>query len=187
MTSQLYLVRHGQTALNAEGRLRGLADPPLDEIGERQAAAVARALSDIGASLVLSSPLRRAVRTAQIIAEALGIEQRIDARLNDRDYGFWTGHRKSEVLAEWGTVDAAPGVETSETVLTRVLPALDEFAVPGADSTPLIVVTHDAVIRPLMLHIDPDATTITVPTGSYQVLIYLEGRWRIDLIDQQPL
>ncbi len=81
-----------------------------------------------------------------------------------------------------------PGVETSETVLTRVLPALDEFAVPGADSTPLIVVTHDAVIRPLMLHIDPDATTITVPpTGSYQVLIYLEGRWRIDLIDQQPL
>ncbi|MBY6389119.1 histidine phosphatase family protein, partial [Rhodococcus erythropolis] len=87
-----------------------MADPPLDEIGERQAAAVARALSDIGASLVLSSPLRRAVRTAQIIAEALGIEQRIDARLNDRDYGFWTGHRKSEVIAEWGTVDAArPG------------------------------------------------------------------------------
>ncbi|RAL30821.1 histidine phosphatase family protein [Rhodococcus sp. AQ5-07] len=187
MTSQLYLVRHGHTALNAEDRLRGLADPPLDEIGERQAAAVARALSDTGVSRVLSSPLRRAVRTAQIIAEALGIEQRVDARFNDRDYGFWTGHRKSEVLTEWGTVDAAPGVETSETVLARALPALDEIAASRADSAPLIVVTHDAVIRPLMLHIDPDATMITVHTGSYQALTYCERRWRIDLIDQQPL
>ncbi|MBP2527283.1 histidine phosphatase family protein [Rhodococcus sp. PvP104] len=187
MTSQLYLVRHGQTALNAEGRLRGLADPPLDEIGQRQAAAVAIALSGTGANRVLSSPLRRAVRTAQIIADALGIEQRADTRFNDRDYGFWTGHRKSEVVAEWGTVDAAPGVETSETVLARVLPALDEFAAPGTHSTPIIVVTHDAVIRSVMLHIDPAAPTITVPTGSYQALTYREGRWRIDLTDQQPL
>ncbi|KPH21743.1 hypothetical protein AN948_00005, partial [Rhodococcus sp. ADH] len=69
------------------------------------------------------------------------------------------------VLAEWGTVDAAPGVEPTESVLARVLPALDDLAEHTTDSTPLIVVTHDAVIRPVMKRLDP-AIALTVPTGS---------------------
>lgn len=185
MTPQLYLVRHGQTALNADGRLRGLADPPLDEVGEQQASAIAAALMQAAAKSVLSSLLQRAVRTAAIIADALGIEHHIDARFNDRDYGSWTGHRTSEVLAEWGTIDAAPGVEPTESVLARVLPALDDLAERTSHSAPLIVVTHDAVIRPLIHHIDP-STTITAPTGSYQALSCTTSRWHIDLVDQQP-
>ena len=104
---------------------------------------------------------------------------------NDRDYGFWTGHHKSEVLDEWGTVDAAPGVEPTESVLARVLPALDDLAEHATNSTPLIVVTHDAVIRPVMKRLDP-AIALTVPTGSYQRLSYSQGQWQIDLVDQRP-
>ncbi|GAA3132532.1 histidine phosphatase family protein [Rhodococcus sp. GOMB7] len=185
MAIELYLVRHGNTAFNADGRLRGLADPPLDDVGERQAAAAAAALSEAAAASILSSPLQRAARTAEIIADTMGIEHYVDARFNDRDYGFWTGHRKSEVLAEWGTVDAAPGVEPTESVLARVLPALDDLAEHTSDSTPLIVVTHDAVIRPVMKRLDP-AIALTVPTGSYQRLSYSQGQWQIDLVDQQP-
>lgn len=66
------LIRHGRTALNAEGRLRGLADPELDDTGLAEAQATAAALAPAGLSLVLSSPLRRATRTAEIIAQAAG-------------------------------------------------------------------------------------------------------------------
>jgi len=186
MAQHVYLVRHGETALNADGRLRGLADPELNEVGERQAGAVAVALAAVDADVVVSSPLRRAVRTAAIIADHAGITHRVDERFNDRDYGPWTGAVKSEVLAEWGSVDAAPGVEPTEAVVSRTWPALDEWGA-WADSRrkAVVVVTHDAVIRPLVARIAPTLPPLSVPTASYQVLKYDTGAWSVELTDQQ--
>ena len=187
MMQHVYLVRHGETALNADGRLRGLADPELNENGSAQARAVAAALANVDTDVVVSSPLRRAVHTAATIAEHVGIGHQIDARFNDRDYGRWTGAVKSEVIAEWGSVDAAPGVEPMETVLSRTRPALDEW---GARAQSLhkavVVVTHDAVIRPLLADIAPHLPVPSVPTGSYQVLQCDNGIWGVELTDQQP-
>ncbi len=190
-TQYLYLARHGRTALNAEGRLRGLADPPLDPTGEAEAARLADALRDSGAELVVSSPLQRAVRTAQAIAEALGVPHRADPRFNDRDYGPQTGELKSEVVAKWGDVDSAPGVESVETVLARSLPALDALLddpVSGtASAAPraVIVVTHDAVIRPLLRSIDP-GVEVEVPTASYARLRRGGEGWAILDTDVKP-
>lgn len=186
MPQHVYLVRHGETSLNADGRLRGLADPELNDVGERQAQAVAAALADVDADIVLSSPLRRAVRTATLIADQVGAEHRVDDRFNDRDYGPWTGKVKSEVVAEWGTVDAAPGVEPMETVLSRSQPALDEWGARAESRhKAVIVVTHDAVIRPLLARIAPSLPAVSVPTASYQVLRYDAGVWSVELTDQQ--
>lgn len=186
MPQHVYLVRHGETSLNADGRLRGLADPELNDVGERQAQAVAAALADVDADIVLSSPLRRAVRTATLIADQVGAEHRVDDRFNDRDYGRWTGKVKSEVVAEWGTVDAAPGVEPMETVLSRSQPALDEWGARAESRhKAVIVVTHDAVIRPLLARIAPSLPAVSVPTASYQVLRYDAGVWSVELTDQQ--
>jgi broad specificity phosphatase PhoE len=186
MAQHVYLVRHGETSLNADGKLRGLADPELNECGEAQARAVAVALVNVDAGVVVSSPLRRAVRTAAVIAEHTGIPHQIDDRFNDRDYGQWTGAVKSEVVAEWGSVDAAPGVERMETVLSRAQPALDEWG-DWAESRhkTVVVVTHDAVIRPLLTRIEPDLRALSVSTGSYQVLQYQAGIWSVELTDQQ--
>lgn len=186
MAQHVYLVRHGETSLNADGRLRGLADPELNEFGERQARAVAVVLAEVDAAVVVSSPLRRAVRTAAAIAHHARIPHRIDDRFNDRDYGQWTGEVKSEVIAEWGSVDAAPGVERTEAVLSRSQPALDEWAA-WAESRhrAVVVVTHDAVIRPLLERIAPDIPALSVPTGSYQVLHYEAGIWSVEQTDQQ--
>ena len=63
---------------------------------------------------VHSSPLHRAVTTAEIIARESGVTNQVDPAFNDRDYGPWTGKIKSEVIAEFGSVDAAPGVEDSD-------------------------------------------------------------------------
>ncbi|WP_158166605.1 histidine phosphatase family protein [Mycolicibacterium smegmatis] len=183
-----YLVRHGRTALNAQGRLRGLADPPLDRIGEQQSSAAAAVLSVLPVHVVVSSPLRRAQHTAAVIAQIAGVPLAVDARLTDRDYGQWTGHRRSDVEREWGTVDAAPGVQPSTEVRERAMGALNEWAdvVDHHPGRALVVVSHDAVIRPVLAHIDPDVGPVAAGEGTYQVLKRTNGQWSITALDQQP-
>ncbi len=180
MTDRVFLVRHGQTVLNAEDRLRGLADPELDETGIGEAHAVARALAGSGARAVLSSPLRRAVHTAQIIAAATGSPHRVEPGFQDRDYGEWTGHLRSEVLAEWGSIDNAPGVEPREVVVTRALAALDELN----DGDCVIVVTHDAVISPILQHFG--APEPVVPTASWSEIVRDGESWRVVSVGMRP-
>lgn len=181
----LYLVRHGQTALNAEGRLRGLSNPPLDETGVAEARNLAGVFAGMRPSIVVSSPLERAVHTARLIAEAAGAAHRVDERFNDRDYGPQTGQVKAEVIAQWGTVDDAPGVEQAADVLARARPALDAL-LDDTREGPVIVVTHDAVIRPLIASIDPTRKDIAAPTGSWNDLCRTNGTWSVLTTDQKP-
>jgi broad specificity phosphatase PhoE len=85
----VYLVRHGRTALNAEGRFRGHLDPPLDEEGRREAKAVGRLLLLRPPTHVHSSPLRRAQETAEAIAQITGAPISTWEDLIDLDYGEW--------------------------------------------------------------------------------------------------
>jgi probable phosphoglycerate mutase len=185
----LYLVRHGRTALNAEGRLRGHANPPLDEVGEQEARAVGSVLAHTHPVRVYCSPLDRAVRTAQIIGELCDAHVSPDQRFMDRDYGPWTGEVRAEVITRFGSVDAAPGVEPTASVLERARPALDavldDAAAAGLEA-PVVVVTHDAVIKPLIAAIDPRRTDLTTPTGSWNELVREGGVWTVVLVDQVP-
>lgn len=182
---QLYLVRHGQTAFNAEGRLRGLANPALDETGRAEAAALGQYLQNKGVVAAFSSPLTRAVTTAQAIADAAGVDSYADDRFNDRDYGPWTGHIKADVIAEFGSVDAAPGVEPVSQVMARARPALDAVLDQYPEGA-VVVVTHDAVIRPLLTELDPEVGPVAAPTGSVNELLRLDGAWRIQVVDLVP-
>lgn len=181
---RLILVRHGRTALNREDRLRGLSDPPLDEVGLAQAAALGDALRDRGIALVLTSPLERAVRTGAVLAEGLGVPARIDPRFTDRDYGPWTGELRAEVVARFGSVDAAPGVEPVDRVLSRVLPALD--AVLAEEPGTTAVVTHDAVTRPVVAALRPDHVEPTAPNGSWAELRRSDEGWSVVAADRLP-
>ncbi|MDJ0457968.1 histidine phosphatase family protein [Arthrobacter sp. NQ7] len=182
----LYLARHGQTALNAEGRLRGLADPPLDAAGEAEARRLAEALAAKGSSIVISSPLQRAVHTAAAIAKRAGVAHVVDERFNDRDYGPQTGRLKTEVIAQWGSVDDAPGVESARNVLARVRPALDAVLDENPEGS-VIVVTHEAVIRPLIASLAPAwQPELSAPTGSWNDLCRAGADWTIVAADQTP-
>lgn len=150
-SAYVILVRHGETALNAAGQLRGRLDPDLNDTGRREVAALAHALTTYDVRTVYTSPLLRARRTAQAIADACGVGIEIDERLSDRDYGQWAGQRKEDVLSRWGSIDAAPGVEPVSDVVARALAAFEELAVrPGA-----VLVAHDAINQPLLQHLDP--------------------------------
>lgn len=87
--TRLVLVRHGQTAWNAEHRVQGQFDVPLDETGRRQAEAVAAALARERFAAIWSSDLARARQTAAPAAAVLGLEVRLDPDLRERHYGIF--------------------------------------------------------------------------------------------------
>lgn len=177
----VYLVRHGRTHLNAEGRLRGRADPELDDAGRHEVARTADALAGCGAAGVVTSPLTRAVQTAVAIEGRLHVKHVVDPRLADRDYGPQTGRTEAEVVAEFGSLDAAPGVEPGADLAARAMAALREAAARFAPA-PVAVVSHDAVIRCLLRQIDPEVDP-AVPTACWQLLELRDGRWSIAQLD----
>ena len=96
------LVRHGQTEWNRIERFRGRYDVPLNEAGLAQAEAAARAIAARWpATAVYSSPLSRALATAEPIARALGVTVQAHPGLIDIDYGVWQGLTPAEVLSGW--------------------------------------------------------------------------------------
>ncbi|HNV34884.1 MAG TPA: histidine phosphatase family protein [Bacillota bacterium] len=98
-------MRHGQTSHNFEGRMQGRSDIPLDDKGMEQAQAVARALRDgefgMEFDAVYSSPLKRARKTAEIVAGALGAEVKSIPELMEIDCGLISGYTISEAMLKF--------------------------------------------------------------------------------------
>lgn len=180
--TRVYLARHGRTALNAEGRLRGLSDPPLDEVGIAEVSRLADALGARHPKAVVSSPLQRAVATARAIGDAAGAPVTIDDRLNDRDYGPMTGLRRDEVESRYGSVDSAPGVESRATLAERALRGFLEV-VAEFDEGPVVLVSHDAFNTALLVQLDPSLDHIGQRTACWNQLSLVGGSWRADSYD----
>lgn len=183
---RLYVVRHGRTALNAAGRLRGRNDVGLDPVGRCEADRLAVALAGAELARVVSSPLRRAVETATPIARVHGLAVELDDDLLDRDYGEWEGHPAAEVRARYGSVEAAPGVEPAASFEGRVRRALRRWTF-GAPGTSLLV-AHDAVNACLLRLMIPALAgrTIVQHTGCWNELVHDGVRWRAVVIDRVP-
>lgn len=136
----ILLVRHGETEFNRERRLQGHVDSPLTDLGIRQAEAVARLLEDLidrdaqtGWRLV-SSPLGRARRTAEIIDTRLGLGVQLDPQLMEMSWGERDGRLRSELdqlfpdtFGRSGWAFDAPGGESLDTVSGRLSSWLQEL------------------------------------------------------------
>lgn len=184
----VYLVRHGQTPLNESGVLRGLLDPPLDETGRQQAARLATALGPQMPRVVVASPLLRATQTAQPIADRAGLDVSADERLLDRDYGQWTGADREAVVAQWGSVDNAPGVEPLPAVRDRAVRGLTDIG-RRSRGGPAVVVSHDAVNRELLVAFDPglgDANALPQDNGRFNILELRAGVWTVLSVNELP-
>ena len=101
---RLYLVRHGCSVWNTEGRIQGQADPPLDVIGREQARRLASRLCDESLVAVYTSPLRRAWETADIIGQALDVPVVPDERLQEYDVGDISGLTWEQVAEQYPEV-----------------------------------------------------------------------------------
>jgi probable phosphoglycerate mutase len=101
--SNIILIRHGETAWNAQRRLQGYLDIPLNPEGERQAALLAASLAAEPIDLIVSSDLARARQTAQAVASVRGMTVHTDPQLRERCYGGFEGLLYSEIEARFPT------------------------------------------------------------------------------------
>lgn len=148
--SSLVVVRHGRTAANAQGLLLGRLDVELDALGRAQAHALADAVRASSAPIVavVSSPLRRAVETA----EALGLPVVIDERFIEVDYGALDGTPVADVAAEtWQEWRAdphfcPPGGESLHDVDVRVAEGCAHWARRAGDGC-VVIATHVSPLK----------------------------------------
>lgn len=106
-TRALYLLRHGQTAWNAEQRLQGGSDSPLTARGKKQAQAIAESLKQYPPVFLYSSPLGRARETAEIIAKDHDMPMVTDGHLSELRCGEAEGLTLEEAYARWPELQAA--------------------------------------------------------------------------------
>lgn len=157
----LYLIRHGETALNAARVLQPL-DTPLSLRGLQQADAIAARVAQLGAAAIVASPLARAWRTAEAIGSATGLPVARSALLEERNFGAWRGLPYDALGAgAIATPDAPPGGESMAAFEARVAQAFAALvALRATLDGPLAIVTHGLVIRALILH------HLVLPAGS---------------------
>ncbi|HNB27680.1 MAG TPA: histidine phosphatase family protein [Alphaproteobacteria bacterium] len=137
-----WFLRHGQTDWNGSGRWQGRTDVPLNALGEQQARAAGPMLRDAGIELICTSPLQRARRTAELVAEALNLPVVAVAGLEEFDVGPYEGRTEGHWLAPWHADAEVPGVESFPAFRQRVAAAVNgALGHPGE----VLVVAHGGV------------------------------------------
>jgi glucosyl-3-phosphoglycerate phosphatase len=150
------LWRHGRTAHNLALRLQGQVDIPLDDIGHRQAAASAAAITEtVTVDAIVCSDLGRARETAAHLVDRTGHAAVVDGRLRERGFGLWEGLTGEDIAAKWpdeyrlwrtGGDPAGVEAETRAAVAERMLVAITEHADRLEPDRTLVVVSHGAAI-----------------------------------------
>ena len=167
---RLFIVRHGETPWNAEGRLQGHADIDLSDKGRQQAVAVAQRMADISIDIAYCSDLARARHTAEIALEHRDVPLRSTEGLRERYYGVFEGltmeERRTKFPDEFAAslvkdLDfAAPGGESARGMLARMTPVMSEIKERHLDETVLIV-GHGGSLRSAVIALmafPPEAT-----------------------------
>jgi broad specificity phosphatase PhoE len=155
----LYLVRHGQTDWNAEGRMQGHSDRPLNTLGRIQAAAIGSRLSTAPLTSIYTSDLQRARHTADAIARYHNLPVQVDERLREVGFGAWEGAHMEE-LAERHPIELAgwrmdpphylpEGAETPQQVNRRVARFISDLRALPQDER-ILIVAHGLTLRTLM-------------------------------------
>jgi broad specificity phosphatase PhoE len=156
------LIRHGQTVWNKGDRFRGQIDLDLDDLGLRQAQAIASHVSHWPVSRLFSSPLKRAWQTAKAVGDPMGLETQRLGGFNDINYGQWQGRTPAEVAAEqpalylqWQTqpnLVTFPEGESLEQIRIRATTALEELLARYPGET-MVIVSHKVVCKLLVLYV----------------------------------
>jgi probable phosphoglycerate mutase len=185
-TTTVFLVRHGRTALNAAGLLRGLADVELDATGRQEARSLGQLFEHVELAQVVTSPLQRAHATGAAVAATTGAAISVDDRLRDRDYGAWTSRSMDDLMAEFADPDEAPGVEPAGAVVSRALAALQDAAAAYAGKA-MALVAHDVVNRLMLSRLSGlRPADVPQPTACWNRLVLVEGNWEVQVMGALP-
>lgn len=145
----LYVARHGQTVWNAENKVCGITDIGLTEAGKEQARVLAYEVQKSNINLIISSPLKRAIETSNIISDTYQIPMEIDERLIEQNYGIYEGvDRKDASFLKNKSYFAFkyPNGESMMQVAYRVYGLLDEIKNKYSDQN-ILIISHGGVCR----------------------------------------
>jgi len=173
-STTVFFCRHGETDWNLDHKLQGHTDIPLNSAGHQQAQNIADALRPKRLAAVWSSPLMRAKDTANAIAQAAGVELKVDERLKERNLGVMEGRTGKEVEAEhpavwqaWKALAEMPPesqCEPAPSVISRVESALFDLATAHPAQS-VAVVAHGGVLRCLCKQMFSNASISTLSVG----------------------
>lgn len=158
MKTTVILVRHGETKWNRAKKLQGQTDIPLTQEGIHQAEALAAKLPQLTVQTIYSSVLQRAVKTATIIGDAIGIPVLQDPRFNERSFGDWEGKRWDQleaVLKKEGKELrqlTPPNGESLAQFANRILSAFEEVINKHQHQT-ILIVCHAGVLHTLVRYL----------------------------------
>jgi 2,3-bisphosphoglycerate-dependent phosphoglycerate mutase len=194
--TRLIIIRHGETDWNAEHRIQGNTDIPLNKKGIAQAEALSERLSDAPIGAIFSSDLSRAVKTAEIIRRRIpGASHAVTPRLRERNWGALEGKTREEIKSEF-PMDAAAifspdhvpaGGESRLDFIKRIDGLIDSIAADRAGETS-IAVTHGgvcAIVLKSIMGIDVlRRTPFNIDNCSVNIACRLEdGFWTIETLN----
>ncbi|MDQ6875404.1 MAG: bifunctional RNase H/acid phosphatase [Actinomycetota bacterium] len=184
------LLRHGQTPLSVEKRFSGRGDAALTPAGQAQARALAARVAELPrVDAVVSSPLRRARQTAQVVADALHLPVVEEEGLAETDFGTWDGYTMADVRSQWpdeldawlASADVAPpGGESFTATELRVRRARDRILRDHAAAT-VAVVSHVTPIK-ILLRLALEAP----PRSLFRMHLDLTGVSEVDWYAEGP-
>jgi probable phosphoglycerate mutase len=188
--TEIFLIRHGETLWNQQGRMQGQHDSPLTALGLQQARQLARRLKGVSFAALYSSDLGRAHQTARCIADATGHEIVADSGLRERSFGIFEGltnheieKRYPDLYAPFAKRDphfAMPEGESAAQFRARCVSTLERIVQDHAGET-LVAVTHGLVLD--ALYRTACGMTYEVARGfpllncSVNTFRYESGRW----------
>lgn len=157
--ASIILIRHGQTEWNREARFRGRVDIDLDETGAKQAEAAAERIAQWEVAAIYSSPQKRAIATAEVIAKRLGLTVEPLDGIDDMDFGRWQGLSIAEVEEKYPKLFdlwrhsperlRIPEGESMEDVQRRVIATIDDLVARHENET-VVLVSHRVVCKVLL-------------------------------------
>ena len=183
------LLRHGQTPMSVQKRYAGLGDVPLTEVGVQQAVAAGKRLASAGLTAIVTSPLARAVRTADEVAAVTGAPVEADQGFRETDFGAWDGLTFAEVRERWPAeltawladpAVAPPGGESFADVSARVESALRRVLAAYQGRTVLIV-SHVTPIKTLVA-----AALLAPPPALYRMHLDVAALCQVDWYADGP-
>ncbi|WP_312501030.1 histidine phosphatase family protein [Lacrimispora sp.] len=182
---KIYLIRHGQTDWNIQGRIQGSHDIPLNETGRSQAELLAKGMDSRPVSRIFSSTLTRAMETAERISSRQKVEIYSMPQLIEVEFGKWEGMTWDEIMEAYPkeyklwtlSPDEAspPGGETQDQVISRCVLAVGEILRITGGREDVAIVSHGATIAYIvsyMMRNHPEVESIIVENASITTVNY---------------
>ena len=158
---KIYCIRHGQTDWNVLGKIQGITDIELNEIGKNEAKRARAEVESLNLDLIICSPLIRAKQTAEILNDNLKLPIIIDERIIERNFGEYEGKYKDlfDFSSFWDLENrkSYEGAETMSELIARLREFFKDIREKYSDKN-LLIVTHGATIRGINLIFNPNIT-----------------------------